>query len=134
MNEHLLSSEQLCEAMKFLFRLSQYLSFKSEIVAVKAGEHSNEGKQPLSRKSSLYRLRAFYDKEDCLIRMHSRVPASNLIILPRHNKISELFVYHQHVQNNHVGVNGLRARIEKIAYLVGGRCEYKQAYCERMCL
>ena len=126
LNDHLLSSEQLCEAMKFLFRLSQYLSFKSEIVAVKAGEHSEEKEQPLSRKSNLYRLRPFYDKEDCLIRMHSRVPASNLIILPRNSRISELFVYHQHVLNNHVGVNGLRARIEKIAYLVGGRCEYKR--------
>ena len=126
LNDHLLSSEQLCEAMKFLFRLSQYLSFKSEIVAVKAGEHSEERKQPLSRKSNLYGLRAFHDKKDCLIRMHSRVPASNLIILPRNNRISELFVYHQHVLNNHVGVNGLRARIEKIAYLVGGRCEYKR--------
>ena len=126
LNDHLLSSEQLCEAMKFLFRLSQYLSFKSEIVALKAEEQSEERKQPLSRTSNLYRLRAFYDKKDCLIRMHSRVPASNLIILARNNRISELFVYHQHVLNNHVGVNGLRARIEKIAYLVGGRCEYKR--------
>ena len=122
--DNLLSSEQLGEAMLFLFRLSQYLSMKSELMALKAENPSKN--DVLGRKSNLYRLKAFFDTIDCLIRMQSRVPASNLIILPRNSKISELFVYHQHVMNNHVGINGLRARVEKIAYLVGGRCEYKR--------
>ena len=124
LKDNLLSSEELGEAMIFLFRLSQYLSMKDEIVALKAKDPSKS--DVLGQKSSLYRLRAFYDTQDCLIRMRSRIPASNLIILPRNNKISELFVYYQHTVNNHVGVNGLRARIEKIAYLIGGRCEYKR--------
>ena len=126
LKDNLLSSEQLEKAMKFLFRLSQYLSMRDEIVALKAGTPANSEVPALNRKSNLYKLRAVYDPEDCLIRMTSRIPASNLIILPRKNRISELFVYYQHVINNHVGTNGLRARVEKTAYLVGGRCEYKR--------
>ena len=126
LKDNLLSTEQMDLAVKLLFRLSQYLSMKSEIIALKAENSTNSEVPTLNRRSHLYRLRVFYDTKDCLIRMTSRVPASNLIILPKNNKISELFVYYQHVTNNHVGTNGLRARVEKIAYLVGGRWEYRR--------
>ena len=125
LNHHLLSSEQIQDAELFLFRLSQYLKLKEEIFTIK--EASSEKTDTSLKKSSiLYRLRPFWDYQDCVIRMKSRIPASNLIILPKNHRISQLFVTYHHVTNNHCGSNALRARVENVAYLLGGKNEYKR--------
>ena len=107
------------EAERFLFRLSQYFEFAEEVWILKSG-----GK--LGKSNRLYKKRPFWDSQDCLIRMAGRAPSSNLIILPKKCRISELYVKYVHVTNNHAGTNVLASRVEKRCYLLGGKNEYKR--------
>ena len=56
----------------------------------------------------------------------SRLPNSSLIIQPKENRISELYVIWQHLIHYHIQVSGLIARCENAGtYLIGRRREYK---------
>ena len=59
--------------------------------------------------------------------MTGRSPSSSLIILPKANRISELFVLGTHQVLHHLGTLSLRSRVEDLGfYLIGGKCEYKR--------
>ena len=114
-----IKSDQLTEAELLLFRVSQYLAFPDEIATLKKNEK-------IDRSSALIRLRVVWDPKDCLIRMISRVPSTSLIVLPKKNRISELFVRCLHITHNHAGTTNLVSLVEKKCYLVGGIHNYKR--------
>ena len=124
-NDHLLVSEEIVEAEKFLFRLAQMLTMREEIISIRSAPEK-QFDIPLEKKSNLYQLRPFWDPQDSLLRMRSRGPASNLVILPKQHLITELYVRHHHTFNNHCGVNNVRSRCEKTCYILGGQQEYKR--------
>ena len=121
LNDHLLTSQELGEAEKLLFRIAQRLSMKEDII-----ELQNPDQEAGNKNSRLRKLMAKWDPVDQLIRMESRIPQSDLVILPKGNPISELYVTFHHVTSNHCGTNNLRSRVEKVAYLLGGKNEYKR--------
>ena len=106
-------------AENFLFRVAQYLSLEEELWDLKSGGS-------VEKSSSIYKLRPFWDTQDCLIRMSGRLPSSDLILLPRKNRVSELYATYLHVINNHAGTNVLASRLERRCYLIGGKHEYKR--------
>lgn len=121
LNDHLLTSQELGEAEKLLFRVAQSLSMEEDIIALQNPD------QATGKKSNRLRnIMAYLDPKDQLIRMKSRIPQSDLIILPKGNPVSELYVTYHHVTSNHCGTNNLRARCEKAIYLLGGKNEYKR--------
>ena len=59
--------------------------------------------------------------------MTGRSPSSSLILLPKRNRITELFVLGTHQALHHLGTLPLMSRVEELGfYLVGGKCEYKR--------
>jgi hypothetical protein len=122
LNDHLLSAQELGEAELLLFRIAQRLSLKEEIIELQKAP----GKPVDKKNSKLRKLITYLKPEDGLIRMMSRMPQSDLVILPKKNPITELFVTYNHVINNHCGTNNLRARCEKVVYVLGGKQEYKR--------
>ena len=119
---YLLSAQELGEAELLLFRIAQRLSLKEELVELQKAS----GKQVVEKRNSKLRnLIASLDTKDNLIKMKSRV-GEDLIILPKRNPVTDLFVTYHHVTNNHCGTNNLRARCEKVVYVLGGKQEYKR--------
>ena len=104
----------------FLFRLAQYFDFTDEVLTLFTAKK-------LEKSFCLRKLRPLWDKRDSIIRMFGRSPSPSLIILPKANRISELFVLGIHRALHHLGTLPLRSTIENLGlYLVRGRCEYNR--------
>ena len=120
LNTNQLSIDQIKRAEMLLFRIAQYCEFKDEILSLYTSKK-------VEKSSHLVKLRPVWDQEDSVIRMTGRSPSSSLIILPKANRISELFVLGTHQALHHLGTLPLMSTIEDLGfYLVGGKCEYKR--------
>ena len=126
LNDFKISGKLLEETHMILFRVAQYTDLGEELVTLRSGEK-------LSRSSHIYRLRPVWDHVDCVLRMTGRAPSTSLILLPKANRVSQLFVKHVHDFHNHIGIRALMTRVENMgAYLIGGDKAYRQI--TRCCL
>ena len=118
-DNHLLTNLQIEEAEKLVFCIAKYLVFQDEIASLK-----KEGR--VEKSSRLSKIKVFWDPEDCFIRMVSREPSTSIVVIPKKQRTSELFVRHQHIIHNHAGTASLVSLVEKKFYLPGGIHEFKR--------
>ena len=68
-----------------MFRVCQYDTNKDDILTLSTGKKVSKG-------STLWRLRPFWDAKDSVIRITGRAPSADLIPLPKDHPITNLFV------------------------------------------
>ena len=108
------------EAELLMVRVSQYDFNKEDILKLSS-------KQKISKGSTLWRFRPFWDFQDSVIRITGRAPSADLIALPRDHTITNLFVTWTHTSLHHLGPFSLRNRIQDLGFfLVGGISQYKK--------
>ena len=117
----MLEMEDITRSELFLFRLAQALEWSKEIKLLK-------NREPLQKRHALAIKSAFWDPETSLIRIPGRRPAPDLVALPRHSLIADLFLRSLHLHDNrHLPINELIATAQRRCYIFGGRPAYKKA-------
>ena len=105
----------------FVFRLAQYIGFTKLVERMKGGEDIDFS-HPLDRES------IFWDPRDCIIRLKGRTPKSDVIPLPKHSRVADLYLRDLHLRYGHVSGDAFIALAQKRVYVLGGRYTYKKAY------
>ena len=78
-----------------MFRLAQYIGFTKLVERMKGGE-DNDFSHPLDHES------IFWDPQDCIIQLKGRTPKSDVIPLPKHSRIADLYLRDVHLRFGHV--------------------------------
>ena len=116
-----LDPEDITRSELFLFRLAQALGWSQEIKLLKNREPLPKG-HPLAIKA------AFWDAQVSLIMIPGRKPAPDLIALPKHSLVADMYLRNLHLhQDHHLPVNELIATAQRRVYIFGGRPAFKKA-------
>ena len=108
-----LSSHEQILSEDMLLRYSQFSQFSKEISLLRNGKD-------LEPNDILYKLMPVWS-DDKFLRMSGRTPNSNLIILPRNHRVSDLYVLHIHLKFNHANVSHTMFQVNQRCHVVGGR-------------
>ena len=135
-----ISVQEYARASLFLFRLAQYLGFPEEVRRMKGGEafepkkpppanpRSGTPDKPRRRTHLLDKEALYWDAADCVIRLKGRMPKSDVIILPQHSRIVDLYLRFIHLQQLHLTGEALIAFAQRQVHVLGGRNVFKKAY------
>ena len=69
-----------------------------------------------------------WDDMDNVIRLKGRMPKSDIIILPKHSRVSDLYLRYLHLQQLHLSGQALMARAQRRVHVLGGRETFKKSY------
>ena len=78
--------------------------------------------QPLDRE------RIFWDPIDCIIPLKGRTPKSDVIPLPKHSRVADLYLRDLHLRYGHVSGDAFITLAQNRVYVLGGRYTYQKAY------
>jgi hypothetical protein len=120
-----LNTKELDDALLLWVKHVQRTEFSSEVKALKE-------KKPVHSKSKLRSLNPYLDSSQ-LLRVggrlkHSSLPADqkNPILLPRHHRMTELIIQHEHDTKLHAGAQLLLSIINQRFWVLGAKDAVKQ--------
>ena len=122
----LISASEKLAARKIFYRIAQNEVFGNEIALLKAGE-------PLPKNHELRNLLPYFDNNERLLRMNSRLRYSELLsqsgnpfILPKRHPVTEHFVRHLHKQMGHCSLETTIAIVRRECWITSSRREIKR--------
>ena len=120
-----LTVEEVMYSEKSFFRMAQRECYNSEVAILKLGKD-------LVKHHELEKCLPYYDSEDDLIRVNSRLKASDLlsvqgnpILLPKEHVVTDRVVQHYHEQLFHCSIEQTLALARRVVWFLGSKRKCK---------
>ena len=121
-----LTPEEVLISEKHFYKMAQRESYNSEVALLKLGKE-------LDKDHHLIRCLPYYDNEDELIKVNSRLRASDLlsvtgnpILLPRDHLVTKRVIMHHHEQLFHCSLEQTLSSTRRQVFYMGGKRKTKE--------